>query len=89
MSDFGDRLKLIRQLKGFTQQCVADELGVSLRTYQRYEEGSSEPSLDKIVQIADFFGVLIDWYFDRDEVCRRFGVPFDESQIDPPDRPIS
>lgn len=35
-----------------TQQDVADALAVSLRTYQRYESGDTEPTLYDLVSIC-------------------------------------
>jgi len=42
-SDLGKRVQLRRQEKGFTQEMLAEESGVSLRTIQRIEQGSVKP----------------------------------------------
>ena len=39
----GPRIRLLRQVLGWTQQRVADELGVSLRTVKRHERGQHRP----------------------------------------------
>ena len=36
---FGKRLRQIRMENGFTQQKTADLLGITLRSYQKYEQG--------------------------------------------------
>ena len=47
---FGKRLRQIRMENGFTQQKTADLLGITLRSYQKYEQGERSPSLDCLVK---------------------------------------
>lgn len=56
----GDRLKKARMSVGITQQCVADSLGLTLRTYQRYEDGDTEPTLYGLVSLSVILGVTAD-----------------------------
>ena len=58
---FADRLRETRKAKGMTQQAVADDLGILLRSYQRYERGESEPSLYALVSLSVTLGVSSDW----------------------------
>ena len=50
-------LKEVRKQTGFTQQEVADKLGVSLRTYQRYEIDGDRVDYKKLMQISKILGV--------------------------------
>ena len=50
-------LKEVRKQTGFTQQEVADKLGVSLRTYQRYEIDGDGVDYKKLMQISKILGV--------------------------------
>lgn len=59
--NFGGRLKAARIAAGFTQQTVADTLGLTLRTYQRYESGTSEPTLFHLVSLSIFLSVSSDY----------------------------
>ena len=38
---------------------------MQLRSYQFYEEGKAEPSIKKILLLADFFDVSIDYLVGR------------------------
>lgn len=58
---FGPRLKRARQEARLTQQAAADSIGAQLRTYQRYESGTTEPTLYDLVGLAIVFGVSTDW----------------------------
>ena len=65
MSIFSDRLIQLRKNKGLSQIAVSKEIGVSSRVYQTYEYGKSEPGMSKLVSIADFFDVSLDYLTGR------------------------
>lgn len=65
--DFAARLRAIRMEKGAKQREVAEYLGVHTRTYQLYEEGKNEPSLAKLVALADYFQVTLDELVGRNQ----------------------
>ena len=65
---FKDRLKQARKSRNLTQQNLADALDITLRTYQRYESGDTEPSLVALSQIADILDVTTDYL-----LCRSVG----------------
>ena len=52
--------------RSITQQAWSDAIGVALRTYQCYEQGSREPSLYTLVRIADALQVPTDYLLCRD-----------------------
>ena len=60
-------LKDIRTRKGLTQSEVASALGISAVVYSRYETGTRQPSVDTIVQLANIFGVTVDYLLGRQE----------------------
>lgn len=64
---FSNRLKQARSRAHFTQQQMADLLGLSLNGYQKYEQAERSPSLECLVQIADALGVSTDYLLGRDE----------------------
>ena len=57
----GSRLREARMARGLTQQAMANLLGVGLRTYQKYEEGSRNPPLDTLANMSKVLGVTTDW----------------------------
>lgn len=56
-----DNLRTIRQLNNFTTKQIAEKIGVSLRTYQNYENGSTEMPFALIIKLANFFGCSVDY----------------------------
>lgn len=60
MSKFPLRLKEIRMRHNKKQREVADYLGIKTRSYQAYEGGTREPSIDMLIALADYFHVTLD-----------------------------
>lgn len=52
-----DKIKLVRQAKGFTQEDVAEKLGMSSNAYGDIERGASDPKLSKLQKISDILGI--------------------------------
>lgn len=63
---FRSRLREARMKRNFTQQRLADSVGLALRSYQCYEQGVREPSLDMLVKLADALTVPTDYLLGRD-----------------------
>ncbi len=61
----GNRVKKLRTLKGFSQELLADETNLNLRTIQRIESGSTIPRGDTLSRLGKALQVspdeLIDW----------------------------
>lgn len=67
---FHERLKLARQKSGKTQKETAEAIGMTPNAYQKYELGTSEPNLSKLVFLADMFQVSIDYLLCRDDFMK-------------------
>ena len=77
---FNERLRAQRRKTKYTQQNMADMLGVTLNAYQKYEQGERSPSFDCLVKIADIFQVPTDYLLCRDDFLKSLGVSVDEYQ---------
>ena len=51
-----ERLKKIRESIGFTQEQVAQALGIERTTYTYYETGKNKPKVERLRDIAKLFG---------------------------------
>ena len=65
--EFGKRLRETRIQKNLTQQALADKIKVELRTYQRYEQGSREPSFATLLALANALEVSTDYLLGHNE----------------------
>ena len=53
-------LKTLRKKNRITQKELAEALHISQTSVSKYERGESEPDLEMIIKMSDFFGVTID-----------------------------
>ncbi len=64
------RVKELRKRKGFSQEDLTENSGLSLRTIQRIENGETEPRGDTLKRLANVLHVtpdeLIDWTIKED-----------------------
>jgi HTH-type transcriptional regulator, competence development regulator len=70
MQTFGERLKHLREKKKqknpkWTQEYVADLVGVARPTYTAYERGTKQPQLETVNKLADLFEVSADYLLGR------------------------
>lgn len=65
---FEDRLKRLREARGFGQKEVSDQLNLKLRTYSSYENNEREPNSEVLVAMSKFFGVSIDYLLGVDKL---------------------
>lgn len=56
----GQKIKRLRLAAGYTQQAVADAVGVTVRTIISWEQGVRVPGGDKIARLAQALGVSAD-----------------------------
>lgn len=61
-----EQLKRIRKANGFTQQALADAVGIERSTYASYETGRNKPDVILLKRIANAFGVSSDFILEID-----------------------
>jgi len=65
------RVKELRNKKGMSQEVLAEDSGLSLRTIQRIENGDSNPTGDSLKRLSNALDVnpdeLIDWTIKEDK----------------------
>lgn len=69
-SVFGDRLRELRKNKKVngkkvSYQYMADLLEITRSAYGLYEQKQNYPNVDKLIKLADFFGVSTDYLLGR------------------------
>ena len=67
----GLRIKELRKQKGMSQEFLAEESGLSLRTIQRIENGETNPTGDSLKRLSNALNInpdeLIDWSIKEDK----------------------
>ena len=56
-----DRIKTLREQRGFTQAALSKELGITRSSVNAWEMGISVPSTQYIVELANIFHVSTDY----------------------------
>ena len=56
-----ENLKKYRKLQGKTQKDLATILNVAESTYRGYENGTSEPTIETLIKLANYHNVTVDY----------------------------
>jgi AbrB family looped-hinge helix DNA binding protein len=75
---FAENLTELRKLNNYSQEELAERIGVSRQTLSKYETGESLPDIEKCRQLADVFSVTVDdliSYEKSDEENMGYGIP--------------
>ena len=62
-----DKIIVLRKKNGWSQEQLAEELGISRQSVSKWESGMSIPDIDKILKLSELFGVSTD-YLLREEI---------------------
>lgn len=69
---FNEKLKESRLSKGKTQKQMAELLSMATNAYQRYELGTSEPNIQKLLKISVILDVSLDELLCRDDFLSKY-----------------
>ena len=58
---FADKIMALRKKNGWSQEELAEKLGVTRQSVSKWEGAQSIPDLDKILRLAELFGVSTDY----------------------------
>lgn len=84
---FGERLKESRLHHGFTQQQIAEKIGVAKSTYNGYEKESREPDLFKLKKLIEVLQIDSSWLLGIDEpLCADVEKPPASAKADTGDK---
>ena len=62
------RIRNSRIQKGYSLQEVAEKIGVSKQMINKYEQGISMPTSEKLIAFSKLFGQKVDYFFRKPEV---------------------
>lgn len=64
-------LKLLREETGITQKQLAEAIGVSQQSINKYENHNIEPDITTLIHIADFFDTSVDYLIGYSSIRRK------------------
>ena len=59
--NISDRIQYLRKQKGYSQEELADKIGVSRQAVSKWESEQSTPDLEKIITMSELFEVTTDY----------------------------
>ncbi|MBK6265874.1 helix-turn-helix transcriptional regulator [Marivirga sp. S37H4] len=78
----GDNIRKIRTIRGYSQQFLADSIGISQSKLNRIENGKSDLSVDHLMQICE---VLESGFNEILQTSNNFKKSFPKSEIKKPE----
>lgn len=60
MSKIASNIRFLRQLKGLSQEQLADDLKITRSRIGGYEEARNEPPIDLLIRLSEYFHIAID-----------------------------
>lgn len=67
-------LKKLREEARVSQKMLADAIGVSQQSINKYENHNIEPDIETLCRIADYFNTSVDFLVGRTELRRRVEI---------------
>ena len=61
-----ENLRKLRLANGVTQQKLAEAIGVTQQSINKYENHSVEPDIGTLIRLADYFHTSVDYLIGRD-----------------------
>ena len=74
VSMLAENLTLLRNIRGMTQEEVAEVIGISRQSYSKWEQGETIPDIEKCDRLAKFYGVSIDALVHQDDAVGKARV---------------
>lgn len=56
-----EKIVELRKERGWSQEQLAEQLGISRQSVSKWESGMAVPDLDRIIKMSDLFGVSVDY----------------------------
>ena len=64
-----DKLQFLRKQSGYSQEEVADKIGIARQTISKWENGQAVPELSGLIALSELYGVTIDRIVKDDDDC--------------------
>lgn len=84
-SKIASKIKILRKTRGYTQQQLADMLGVQRATISNYEIGRRSPHIKELARLAEILGVNLEYFGvsndDLTDFIAKARVIFDDKEI--------
>lgn len=77
---FADKLMQLRKKSGWSQEELAEQMGITRQSVSKWESAQSIPDLEKIIRLSELFGVSLD-YLLKDELEEEENLMLSEEAV--------
>ena len=63
-----DNLLMLRNIHGFSQEEIAEKIGISRQAYAKWENGATIPDVEKCARLAQIYGTTVDGLLRTEEM---------------------
>lgn len=64
-----EKLQILRKKNGYSQEQLADKLGIARQTISKWENGQAIPGLNVLIALSKLYGIAIDRIVKDDDEC--------------------
>lgn len=90
MKTFGEKMKALRESKGWTQKYTAEKMDVSPQMYNNYEKNKTNPSLEILKRVCELYNIYLDTLDSKYDNVSEFlrSVELDNSYFENPENTV-
>ena len=70
-----ENLIMLRNIHGFSQEMLAEKIGISRQAYAKWESGATIPDIEKCKRLADVYGITIDSLLKSETIDGKTAIP--------------
>lgn len=70
-----ENLIMLRNIHGFSQETLAEKIGISRQAYAKWESGATIPDIEKCKRLADVYGITIDSLLKSETIDGKTAIP--------------
>lgn len=63
-----ENLTMLRGINGYSQEEIAERIGISRQAYAKWESGATIPDVEKCRRLAEVYGVTVDALLKTEQV---------------------
>ncbi len=71
--EISTKIKQLRDSHGYSQDYVAEQIGISQAAYSKLESGQTKTTIDRAQQLAKFYDVDTEFFFSSDSKFTHYG----------------
>ena len=69
LSNLSDTLNELKDLRGFTEQSLAEGSGIPVSCISQYMRGKQAPYVDSLIKLADYLHCSVDYLLGKSDDC--------------------